>query len=71
MEISECDASQSKVIANFDVVASSQRGVSNMKATVKEKVAHASADAIAVGKKLTHPTNPAMKMAATQEVSTD
>jgi hypothetical protein len=57
------------VNANFDVVAFSQRGASNMKATVKEKVAHASADA--VGKKLTHPTNPAVKMAATQEVSMD
>jgi hypothetical protein len=35
--------------------------------TIKEKVAHVKADAVAAGQKLTHPTNPAAKQAATQE----
>lgn len=45
-----------------------QAGMSNMKATLKEKVAHVKADVVEAGQKLTHPTNPAYKMAATQEV---
>jgi hypothetical protein len=41
-----------------------------MKATLKEKVAHVKADVVEAGQKLTHPTNPAYKMAATQEAET-
>jgi hypothetical protein len=44
-------------------------GASKVTSTIKEKVAHVKADAVAAGQKITHPTNPAAKQAATQEVS--
>ncbi|GAQ82656.1 hypothetical protein KFL_001180350 [Klebsormidium nitens] len=57
-------------VAATDSGAHASAGASNMKATFKEKVAHVKADVVEAGQKLTHPTNPAYKMAATQESET-